>query len=625
MEANMTPLRSILAASDLGSGSDPVVASAALLAARTGAELHLIHSLELPLAPSGDVAREIGFFERIAEAEERLGEQAGRTLPEGLRPASRRVVIHIAHKAILDRAVDVSADLIVVGPHRGGAAGAHFLGTTADRVVRTSEVPCLVVHEPMSGRIRRVGVPVDCSDPSQGALETALAWALQLGEGAEAAGAPEVRMMHVGWPVDLHDVPDLERSHVRPRLERQVERAVSRVAGAEALRVGIEVLWANDPTDAVLTWAKEREIDLLVMGTHGRSGLSRALVGSVASGIARRTPRPVLLVPPAYWSGQAHAPRLQRIMVGTDFGEPSLEAARWSMRDFAPDAEHLLVHVVEVPEPPAVLAGRFGPREELLRTARAGARERLEEARLSLESPGGPGAPAVGTEVLEGEPAEEIVRRAGDADVDLLVVGDRGPDDRRRGAWALLGATAERVLRGSSTPVLAVREPRPAPLRTVLAAVDGSGASLHALRWAELVRERLGASLHVVHVERPVLSGYAATAGALAAREGGAPGVAAAPLAWAPGEPLPERESWVREQVRRAGIDPGSVEVGVELGSPAAGIVAEAGRIGADLVVMGAHGRGPLGRALLGSVAGAVLRTAPCPVLLVPDPARRRA
>lgn len=618
----MTPLRSILAASDLGSGSDPVVASAALLAARTGAELHLVHSLELPLARSDDAARGTGFFERIAEAEEKLRDQANRTLPDGLRTASRQVVIYLAHRAILDRASDVSADLVVVGPHRGGAAGAHFLGTTADRVIRTAEVPCLVVHEPLPARIRRVGVPVDCSDPSQGALETALAWALQLGVGDSGAGAPEVRVMHAGWPVDLHDVPDLERSHLRPRLERLVERAVSRVPGAEALRVGIEVLWADDPTDAVLAWAEEREIDLLVMGTHGRGGLSRALVGSVASAVARRTPRPVLLVPPSSWSGQAHAPRLQRVMVSTDFGEPSLEAARWSLRDFAPGAEHLLVHVLEVPEPPAVLAGRFDPREELLRTARAGARERLREVRLSLESPGGPG---VLTEVLEGEPAGEIARRADEADVDLLVMGGCGTGDRSRGAWWMLGATAERVLRCSSTPVLVVREPRPAPLRTLLVAVDGSEASLRALGWAEFLRERFDASLHVVHVEHPVLSSYAVAAEALAARAGGSPGTPPEPFGWEPAGPLPEREDWVRDQVRRAGIDPGSVEVRVELGNAARGIVAEGRRIGAGLVVMGTHGRSPLGRALLGSVAGAVLRAAPCPVLLVADPARRRA
>ena len=165
------PLRSILAATDLGVGSDAIVSSAAKLAAWTGAELHLLHALDLPWRFSRDAEQRSGFREEIEEAEGRLQDQARRTLPEGVRPASGKVLVYTAPKAILDRAEEVSADLIVVGPHSGGAAGAHFLGTTADNVIRTAEVPCLVVDEPLTEPIRRIGVPIDCSDPSQGALE----------------------------------------------------------------------------------------------------------------------------------------------------------------------------------------------------------------------------------------------------------------------------------------------------------------------------------------------------------------------------------------------------------------------------------------------------------------------
>lgn len=299
------PLRSILAATDLESGSDAIVRSAAILAARTGAELHLLHSLGLPAVPSDGTMRSAGFFAQLEWAQEALHAQAERTMPEGVRTASEKAIIYVAHKAILDRAREVSADLIVVGPHRGAEAGARFLGTTADRVIRTAEVPCLVVVKPLSERIRRIGVPLDCSDPSQGALEIALAWGLQLASGAEAggAGAPGIRVMHVGWPVERDDDPQIEERTLRPQLERQVERAVAAVPGAESMDIGIEVLWENDPRDATARWAETAGIDLLVMGTHGRGGLERALIGSVASSVARHAPRPVLLVPPTLWSG----------------------------------------------------------------------------------------------------------------------------------------------------------------------------------------------------------------------------------------------------------------------------------------------------------------------------------
>lgn len=306
-----SPLRSIVAATDLGEGSDAIVHSAGILARRTGAELHLLHSLEFPWVPPDEMTRGTGFFGQIEAAEERLRDQVERALPRGVRPASQKVIIYIAHKAILDRAEEVSADLIMVGPHRGGAVGAHFLGTTADRLIRTADVPCLVVKEPFTERIESIGVPVDFSDPSQGTLEIALAWSLQLAGPAaqESVGTPEVRVMYVGWTVEKHDNPDLEDGTIRPELERLVERAVSRVEGAESLDVRIEVLWANDLAEATVQWAQSSGIDLLAMGTHGRSGLKRALIGSVASSVARQTPRPVLLVPPSLWAGEPERAR----------------------------------------------------------------------------------------------------------------------------------------------------------------------------------------------------------------------------------------------------------------------------------------------------------------------------
>jgi len=612
------PFRSILAATDLGCRSDVIVRSAAILAQRSGAELHLLHSLELPRVPSNDVIRRTGFFGQIETAEERLRDQVERTMPEGVRPASQKVIIYIAHNAILDRAQEVSADLIVVGPHRSGAAGAHFLGTTTDRVVRTASVPCLVVKEPLPDAIRRIGVPVNFSDPSQGALETALAWGVQLAQesASKAAGAVEVRVMYVGWPLEQADNPDVEAETILPELNRQLKRSVSWVAGAEFLDTRIEVLWADNPTEATLRWAESADIDLLVMGTHGRSGLRHGLIGSMASSVARQTTRPALLVPPALWSGHAHTPRLERVMVATDFSDASLGAARWSARELAPGAEHLLVHVLEIPEPPSLLTGSFGPRAELVRTARVGAEGRLGVVRIALTNEGADAA-TVRTEVHEGQPAEQIVRLADD--MDLVVMGARGRSDVKRGSWTMLGATVERVLRASPAPVLVTRGLAVGPPRRVLAAVDGSEPSLRALSWAEFLRDRFGGSLEVLYVEAASPYGYPAVVPLGSEAGHPAEGDPAQPAGW-----LRKREDWLRGQVRHAGIDPETVQIQVIIGSPVAEIVAQQNRSRADLIVIGTHGRGTLGRALLGSVASAVLRAASCSVLAVGEPGLAR-
>lgn len=612
-------LRSVLAATDLEPGSDAIVTSAARLAVRFGAELHLLHSLDLPAVPSEHVARRTGFRAQVRAAEARLDEQIGRAVPGG-RPTSREVAVHVAREAILERAAQVSADLIVVGRHRGDA-GANFLGTTADRVVRTADVPCLVMGAPLRERIRRIGVPIDRFDPSQGALETAMAWALRIGaaDADAAADLPQIHVMNAAWFAERHDDPDLEARVIVPELARRVERAVARVPGAERLDVAIEVLWPNDAIDGTLTWADDRDLDLVVMGTHGHRGMKRAVLGSMTSAVARRAARPVLLVPPSLWSGHAHAPRLERVVVATDLGQGALDAARWSAHDLAPGAEQVLVHVLELPEPPAALAGRSGPHDELLRTARTGAEARLGAMRQALVERAPADGGNVRTSVREGQPAEEIVRLAEAVDADLVVVGAGGERDERRGAWAVLGTTVDRVLHASATPVLVVRGAPSRPPRELLVAVDGSAASRRALGWADFLRRRFGARLTAVHVEPPppfVLehAGVAMTA---------VPAVASDAAAAA--ESADERAAWLREQIDRSGIADGAVSARVRVGAPAAEILAEQARIGADLVVIGTHGRGALGRLLLGSVASRVIRTAPCSVLAVGDPGRRRA
>jgi nucleotide-binding universal stress UspA family protein len=294
--------RSIVAASDLGGASDDILRAAAILAGRSGAELHLIHSLEMRRGSSQHSGTDEGSKAKVRRAAEQLRDQVRRVMPEGVVPATQRVVAHVAHKAILECAEEVSADLIVVGPHAGGAMRAHFLGTTAEHVIRGAEVPCLVVRKPLSPTVHRIGVPIDCSDPAQGALQVAFRWGEVLGAYGEP---PELWVMNVGWKVEQIDNPAIEQERLRPELQRQIDAATKQVAGAGALRTHVEIVWAANPTEATIAWAKDRKLDLLVLGTRGRGGLKRAMIGSVASGMARQAPCAVLLVPPSLWSGEA--------------------------------------------------------------------------------------------------------------------------------------------------------------------------------------------------------------------------------------------------------------------------------------------------------------------------------
>ena len=209
--------------------------------------------------------------------------------------------------------------------------GARFLGTTADRVIRTAEV--LVVRGPLALPVRRVGVPTDFSPPSDGALDVALALAERLG-GAGGEG-PEIRAFDVGWTVQRQDGPALYDQTLVPRLARQAEAAVARTAGGP-FRVQTEVVRGVDPADSIADHARREEIELLVMGTHGQGGLRRLLVGSVASGVARQAHCPVLLVPPASgegaWRGSYAGGTAADVPLPRRSPRSSTRRSRWSLR-----------------------------------------------------------------------------------------------------------------------------------------------------------------------------------------------------------------------------------------------------------------------------------------------------
>jgi nucleotide-binding universal stress UspA family protein len=302
-------IRSILVATDLSEASREVLRAAAALAAHTGAALHALHVYDFPPNPYLDVADGAPTFQdRIHSAEMALDGQLAAALPENTPVASQQVVIDVPHRAILARAQQLPADLIVLGPHRKGGLEQRFLGSTADRVVRSADVPCLVVRRHLNLPLRRVVVPVDLSDPAREALELALDWGWQLGSrGAPTVGpALDVRVVHV-LPADLMGTDSLPSGHARvgPQLHRDVGAALGRSGHSSNICIREELLWGRSEAEEIVRYADEEGAGLLVLATHGRGAVSRALVGSVTSAVARDARTSVLLVPPALWRSGA--------------------------------------------------------------------------------------------------------------------------------------------------------------------------------------------------------------------------------------------------------------------------------------------------------------------------------
>jgi len=206
-----------------------------------------------------------------------------------------------------------------------------------------------------------------------------------------------------------------------------------------------------------------------------------------------------------------------------------------------------------------------------------------------------------------GEPARDILECAASLPADLIVMGTHGFSGFEH---LLLGSVAEKVLRKAGCPVLTVPPRAHAtsdlPFKRILCAVDFSECSMHALTFARSMAEEAHASLTVVHVlEWPW-------------EEPPAPRLDALPVEQAFSLAMYRRERETDAIARLATLIPegaGDRSARVCHGKPYEQILQVAGEEHSDVIVIGVRGRGAIDRAIFGSTANHVVRTATCPVL----------
>lgn len=227
---------------------------------------------------------------------------------------------------------------------------------------------------------------------------------------------------------------------------------------AQRLRArGCEVHTAvavGDPTEVLLDVARARQADLILLGTHGRSGLGRWLYGSVAEAVLARSPIPTLLVPASLASGST-GPAVARILVPLD-GSAIAEAAIGPALDLAEAlaAEVALVRIVP-PTPPAMIADPMGftmaasAYEFELEEEEKAARAYLAAVAAQLRARG----LSVTTSVRVDQSSNGILAAADVSEATLVVMATHGRTGLSR---ALLGSVALDVLRRGTRPVVLV-------------------------------------------------------------------------------------------------------------------------------------------------------------------------
>jgi nucleotide-binding universal stress UspA family protein len=279
-------------------------------------------------------------------------------------------------------------------------------------------------------------VPTDGSENAEKALEHAIVVAK-----AFDATIHGVYVVNVTYAADFEGGVNTES--VVTALEREGDHALEELE-SRCSESGVEAtseLLEGRPSLRISQYANEHDSDLIIMGTHGRRGVSRVLLGSVTESVVRRSARPVLTIPAG---AQAPKNSYDDVLVATD-GSPDAEQAVESAIDLA-SAFDATVHGLYVVD------ATFTRNQMIEDILEAEGKKALDELEAMVVAAGLDSK----TTIIGGEPHEAIVDYASDHGLDVIVLGSHGKGAIER---TFLGSVSERTIRTADRPVLVTRTP----------------------------------------------------------------------------------------------------------------------------------------------------------------------
>jgi nucleotide-binding universal stress UspA family protein len=298
--------------------------------------------------------------------------------------------------------------------------------------------------------IRRILCPIDASETSHRALEHAITLAGWYGSRLTTLyvnSAPYLPQPPILFAEGAHPILTAEpvgRDDADPFVDARLAKA--RAAGIDCEAV---IESSHNPAGRILHCADALPADMIVLGTHGRSGFERLMIGSVAEKVLRKARCPVLTVPPP----AVKATRLpfKRLLCPVDFSAPSLAAVQFALSIAKESDAHVtLLHVIEWPEDDDGFANAAFNNPEY----RGELEERITERLNALVSDDERIWCDPATSVIYGRAYERIIETAEQGGTDLIVMGVHG---RNAVDLALFGSTTNQTVRRAPCPVLTLR------------------------------------------------------------------------------------------------------------------------------------------------------------------------
>lgn len=282
-------MKRILVATDFSTRSDRALRRATLLARQTSAEIVLVHVVDDDQAP------------RLLKAEEREATQLLEDLAATLReidrvPCEAHVMLGEPFQVIANIAENIDSDVVVMGPHRRQALRGVFIGTTIERTIRQIRRPVIMANAVPSGLYNRILVTTDLSDCSA----TAVKEAGKLG----FLNHTEVLLLHgfdapaQGMVIRSSMTSDQLKDYIAEEEERatgELTEFMRKVELTPSRRL-VQLIDGSAPA-TIQDCIRKHKADLVVIGTHGRTGPAKFFLGSVAEEVLRSSEIDVLVVP----------------------------------------------------------------------------------------------------------------------------------------------------------------------------------------------------------------------------------------------------------------------------------------------------------------------------------------
>jgi len=284
----------ILCATDFSAGSEHALRVAVRLAVRSQAELVIAHVWHVPaLAFANEMTFPADTLMRMIEDDKHgLTVALGEAKRLGAARVSTRLLTGVPWEQITDTLqAEPAFDLVVMGTHGRTGITRVLLGSVAEKVVR--HAPCSVLAVRGPGDVmpfRHVLCPVDFSESSHNAVELAATLVEPGGAGIQLLHAIELPTAYSRDPLQVNFVVDLDR-----RASAQLETWASRLHEEVAVPIVTRATSGSPVAQTLAALDDDPTFDLVVMGSHGRTGVQRVVLGSVAETIVRHAPCPVLV------------------------------------------------------------------------------------------------------------------------------------------------------------------------------------------------------------------------------------------------------------------------------------------------------------------------------------------